>query len=158
MYHELWNHVWMLMYHEIMCGCWCIMKSCVDADVSWNHVWMLMYHEIMCVSLDAEISVPGPHREAEQFWSLPPVWNFSAVSIIWFHFSICSLIILPGPVAPLPWYDFCGWLGFKNQLSIYPVTRSVFSFFCFWPIILPTFQEIILNFFLEMGLFVWPLF
>ena len=43
-------------------------------------------------------------REAGLFWCLP-VWNFRAV--IWFHLSICSLVMLPSPVA------------------------SVFSFFCF---------------------------
>ena len=38
-----------------------------------------------------------PWREAGLFWCLPPVWNLRAV--IWFHLSICSLVILPSPVA-----------------------------------------------------------
>ena len=44
-----------------------------------------------------------------------PVWDLRAV--IWFHLSTCSLVILRSPVAP------------------------VFSFFCFWPSLLPTFQK-----------------
>ena len=35
-------------------------------------------------------------REAGDVWCLPPVWNLRAV--IWFHFAISSLVLLPSPV------------------------------------------------------------
>ena len=44
-----------------------------------------------------------------------------------FHFSICSLCSAP-----------------------------VFFLFCFWPVLLQTFQKRLLNLFLEIGFFVWP--
>ena len=37
-----------------------------------------------------------PRREAGDVWCLPPVWNLRAV--IWFHFAISSLVLLPSPV------------------------------------------------------------
>ena len=37
-----------------------------------------------------------PWWEAGDVWCLPPVWNLRAV--IWFHFTIFSLVLLPGPV------------------------------------------------------------
>ena len=36
-------------------------------------------------------------RETGLFWCLPYVWNLRAV--IWFHLSVSSLILVPGPVA-----------------------------------------------------------
>ena len=38
-----------------------------------------------------------PRREAGDFWCLPPVWNLRAV--IWFHFTISSLVPLPRSVS-----------------------------------------------------------
>ena len=37
-----------------------------------------------------------PRREAGDVWCLPPVWNLRAV--IWFHFAVSSLVLLPSPV------------------------------------------------------------
>ena len=56
-------------------------------------------------------------REAGDVWCLPPVWNLRAV--IWFHFAISSLVLLPSPV-----------------------TLSVFSFSACWPFLLNFFQKI----------------
>ena len=45
----------------------------------------------------------SPRREAGDLWCLPPVWNLRAV--IWFHFTISSLVLLPSPVT-LPVLSF----------------------------------------------------
>ena len=58
---------------------------------------------------------PGPKGGRVLVMS-PPIWNLR--TIIWFHLSICCLVILPKPAAP-----------------------SVFYFFFFWPSLLPTFQK-----------------
>ncbi len=57
-----------------------------------------------------------PRREAGDVWCLPPVWNLRAV--IWFHFAIPSLVLLPSPV-----------------------TLSVLSFSACWPFLLNFFPR-----------------
>ena len=59
-----------------------------------------------------------PRREAGDVWCLPPVWNLRAV--IWFHFAISSLVLLPSPV-----------------------TLPVLSFSACWPFLLNFFQKIL---------------
>ena len=56
-----------------------------------------------------------PRREAGDVWRLPPVWNLRAV--IWFHFAISSLVLLP--------------------------TLSVLSFSACWPFLLNFFKKIL---------------
>ena len=77
-----------------------------------------------------------PRREAGDVWCLPPVWNLRAV--IWLHFAISSLVLLPSPV-----------------------TLSVLSFSACWPFILNFFQKILQYFSLRDRLFcmapVWRL-
>ena len=58
----------------------------------------------------------------------PPVWNLRAV--IWFHFAISSLVLLPSPV-----------------------TLSVLSFSACWPFLLNFFQKILQYFSLRDRLF-----
>ena len=70
----------------------------------------------------------GPRREAGDVWCLPPVWNLRAV--IWFHFAISSLVLLPSPV-----------------------TLSVLSFSACWPFLLSFFQKILQYFSLIDRLF-----
>ena len=69
-------------------------------------------------------------------WCLPPVWNLRAV--IWFHFAISSLVLLPSPV-----------------------TLSVLPFSACWPFLLNFSQKILRYFSLRDGLFcmapVWRL-
>ena len=74
-----------------------------------------------------------PRREAGDVWCLPPVWNLRAV--IWFHFAISSLVLLPSSV-----------------------TLSVWSFSACWPFLLDFFQKILQYFALRDRLFVWLLF
>ena len=69
-----------------------------------------------------------PRREAGDVWCLPPVWNLRAV--IWFHFSISSLVLLASPV-----------------------TLSVLSFSACWPFLLNFFQKILQYFSLRDRLF-----
>ena len=69
-----------------------------------------------------------PRREAGDVWCLPPVWNLRAV--IWFHFAISSLVLLPTPV-----------------------TLSVLSFSACWPFLLNFFQKILQYFSLRHRLF-----
>ena len=57
-------------------------------------------------------------REARDVWCLPPVWNLRAV--IWFHFAISTLVLLPSPV-----------------------TLSVLSFSACWTFLLNFFQKIL---------------
>ena len=70
----------------------------------------------------------GPQREAGDVWCLPPVWSLRAV--IWFHFAIFSLVLLPSPV-----------------------TLSVLSFSACWPFLLNVFQKILQYFSLRDRLF-----
>ena len=74
-----------------------------------------------------------PRREAGDVWCLPPVWHLRAV--IWFHFAIASLVLLPSLV-----------------------TLSVWSFSACWPFLLNFFQKILQYFFVKRGFFVWLLF
>ena len=71
-----------------------------------------------------------PGREAWDVWCLPPVWNLRAV--IWFHFAISSLVLLPSPVIP-----------------------SVLSFSSCWSILLNFFQKILQYFSLRDRLFLY---
>ena len=71
---------------------------------------------------------PPPQSEAGDVWCLPPVWNLRAV--IWFHFAISSLVLLPTPV-----------------------TLSVLSFSACWPFFLNFFQKILQYFSLRDRLF-----
>ena len=63
-------------------------------------------------------------RETGDVWCLPPVWNLRAV--IWFHFAISSLVLLPSPVI-----------------------LSVVSFSACWPFLLNFFQKILQYFLLR---------
>ena len=54
-----------------------------------------------------------PPREAGDVWCLPPVWNLRAV--IWFHFAISSLVLLPSPVT-LSFLSFFCLLVFSSEL------------------------------------------
>ena len=86
-------------------------------------------------SIYKQITVPitylcvwNPRREAGDVWCLPPVWNLKAV--IWFHFALSSLALLPSPV-----------------------TLSVLSFSACWPFLLNFFQKILQYFSLRDRLF-----
>ena len=57
--------------------------------------------------------------ETGHFWCLPPGLR----AVIWFDLSICTLVILPSPLAP------------------------VFTFFYFWPSLLPSFHKFLYNFY-----------
>ena len=61
-------------------------------------------------------SVLLDRREARHFWCLHPAWNLRAV--IWFHLSVCSLVILPRPVAPSVFSFFLWVTGWLNWQSI----------------------------------------
>ena len=80
------------------------------------------------LNISACIHETHPRREARDVWCLPPVWNLRAV--IWFHFAISSLVLLPSPV-----------------------TLSVLSFSACWPFLLNFFQKILQYFSLRDRLF-----
>ena len=110
------------------CGfmaCWILAWtswSLYEITVSCSSIsfpWLVFY----CVVL-----LWGPQREAGDVWCLPPVWNLRAV--IWFHFAISSLVLLPSPV-----------------------TLSVLSFSACWPFLLNFFQKILKYFSLRDRLF-----
>ena len=86
----------------------------------WKHIMRNCSH--------SSLSVCYPRREAGDVWCLPPVWNLRAV--IWFHFAISSLALLPSPV-----------------------TLSVLSFSACWPFLLNFFLKILQYFSLRDRLF-----
>ena len=63
----------------------------VQALLKWGfwHTWKIW----VCVMISVR---QAPQREAGDVWCLPPVWNLRAV--IWFHFAVSSLVLLPSPV------------------------------------------------------------
>ena len=71
-----------------------------------------------------------PRREAGDVWCLPPVWNLRAV--IWFHFAISFLVLLPSPV-----------------------TLSVLSFSVCWSFLLNFLKKILQYFSLRDRLFLY---
>ena len=72
-------------------------------------------------------------REAGDVWCLPAVLSIRAV--IWSHFAISSLVLLPSPV-----------------------TLSVLSFSACWLILMNFFEKLFQYFSLEIRFFVWLLF
>ena len=74
------------------------------------------------------ISTPIPEGRPGMSDVSPPVWNLRAV--IWFHFAISSLVLLPSPV-----------------------TLSVLSFSACWPFLLNFYQKILQYFSLRDRLF-----
>ena len=94
----------------------------------------------------------GPRREAGDVWCLPPVSNLRAV--IWFHFAISSLVLLPSPVTPsvlaVIWFHFA---ISSLVLLLSPVTLSVSSFSACWPFLLNFFQKILQYFSFRNTLF-----
>ena len=79
---------------------------------------------ISAVKKKIYLSCSDLRREAGDVWCLPPVWNLGVV--IWFHFAIFSLVLLPSPV-----------------------TLSVLSFSACWPFLLNFFQKILQHFLRE---------
>ena len=73
-----------------------------------------------------------PRREAGDVWCLPPVWNLRAV--IWFHFAVSSLVLLPSPV-----------------------TLSILSFSACWSFLWAFPRKFFSVFRKEIGFFVWLL-
>ena len=71
-----------------------------------------------------------PRKEAWDVWCLPPVWNIRAV--VWFHFAIASLVLLPSPV-----------------------TLSVLSFSTCWSFLLNFFRKMFQYFSLRGRLFLY---
>ena len=131
-----------------VCVCVCVPHKWFIGNC-WNHcrkTWhgeCLRYENILCVNyIDHDLHSRSLPKGGWQFWCLSPVWNLRAVNLI-LLFYISSLVLLSSPVALTncvsPWYNRHGWLGVKNQLSIYPVVVTVLSIS-------------------TVGLFSWPLF
>ena len=74
-----------------------------------------------------------PRREAGDVWCLPTVWNLRAV--IWFHFAISSLVLLPSPVT-LSVYLFLPagpffWTFFQKSVQYFSLRDRLFLYgFC----------------------------
>ena len=64
-----------------------------------------------------------PQSEAGDVWCLPPVWNLRAV--IWFHFAISSLFLLPSPVT-LPLLSFFFLCLLVHSPELFPENSSIF--------------------------------
>ena len=76
---------------------------------------------------------PALRREAGDIWCLPPVWNLRAV--IWFHFAISSLVLLPNPVTLSVWSFSACWpflLNFFQKMFQYFSSRD--RLFCMAPV------------------------
>ena len=82
----------------------------------------LMVHHRKPVLEKLDCYIQGPRREVRDVWCLPPVWNLRAV--IWFHFAISCLVLLPSPVTPLYHIFFC-LLVLSSEF--FPENSSVFS-------------------------------
>ena len=103
----------LVMYSSQTCGHWPM--DLMSSTLATYHSLLVF----MCAS---------PQREAGDVWCLPLVWNLRAV--IWFHFAISSLVLLPSPV-----------------------TLSFLSFSACWPFLLNFFQKILQYFSLRDRLF-----
>ena len=64
-------------------------------------------------------------REAGDVWCLPPVLNLRAV--IWFHFAISSLVLLPSPVTLFLSYPFSVlFVSAVLSSKLFPENSSIF--------------------------------
>ena len=86
------------------------------------------------ISFSRSYSVsPPPRREAGDVWLMsPPVWNLRAV--IWFHFIISCLVLLPSPVT-LSVFFSASWsilLNFFQKILQYFSLRDML--FCMAPV------------------------
>ncbi len=97
-----------------------------NCALQWDHLKTFFLKIKFICSRQSHCNTP--QREAGDVWCLPPVWNRRAV--IWFHFAISSLVLLPSPV-----------------------TLSVLSFSAWWPFLLNFFQKILQYFSLRDRLF-----
>ena len=109
---ELWapSQSFLTSFWSYRCVVLCWLTECMVTSViqhSKDHI----FH-------DCSWCIPHNHtrREARDVWCLPPVWSLRAV--IWFHFAISSLVLLPSPV-----------------------TLSILSFSACWPFLLNFFPE-----------------
>ena len=73
-----------------------------------GHCKSFLLSPVLCRRLGCVCCV-CPQREAGNVWRLPPVWNLRAV--IWFHFAISSLVLLPSPIIFSVW-SFSACLSF----------------------------------------------
>ena len=88
----------------------------------------------LLLSLSFFSSYSSPRREAGDVWCLPPVWHLRAV--IWFHFAISCLVLLPSPVTPsvLPFFLPAGpffWTFFLKILQYFSLRDRLF---CMGPV------------------------
>ena len=137
---EIVDRIWAVVWEKKTCG---IMTSGINnLEIRLKFVvspdvilcgWLGSKHQLptyltLTLSCWSYLCLIGPRREAGDVWCLPPVWNLRAV--IWFHFAISSLYLLPSPV-----------------------TLSVLSFSASWPFLLNFFQKILQYFSLRDRLF-----
>ena len=131
-----WHH-WYIMVHNTI-DTW--IKDCRDVQfLPESRTWLWRFFFCPCVfyfvcarcfTYESGVSfcVHVPRREAGDVWCLPPVWNLRAV--IWFHFAISCLVLLPSPV-----------------------TLSILSFSACWSFLLNFFLKILQYFSLRDRLF-----
>ena len=69
-----------------------------DHDSDWDLMFLMNWdwHCLWCHMLGIFWHCLFPRREAGDVWCFPPVWNLRAV--IWSHFAISSLVLLPSHV------------------------------------------------------------
>ena len=104
------------------------MDGCLSMIIWGGHPQSSAGDYIPSILTPVDHPVHDLRREAGDVWCLPPVWNLRAV--IWFHFAISSLALLPSPV-----------------------TLSVLSFSACWPFLLNFFRKILQYFSLRDRLF-----
>ena len=71
----------------------------------WTHWKFDILLHVSCICHIKAARKCFPWREAGDVWCLHPVWNLR--SIIWFHFTISCLVLLPSPVTLSALSFFC---------------------------------------------------
>ena len=113
-----------LLYMRIRCSCFYLL---IFFPLEMQISMLLIDNE---ESVSESVSVRSPsRREAGDVWCLPPAWKLRAV--IWFHFTIASLVLLPSPITLSVWSFFLppdpfSWL-FSPENSIFFVDGNAFG-------------------------------
>ena len=122
---------------ESVCACVCVFELLLFF-LLFPLLLLLLLMVIMNLLVAAVIyvlvswlaSLLFPRREAGDVWCLPPVWNLRAV--VWFHFTVSSLVLLPNPVTVSVLFLFCFLVCFSaywRTLLTFCFTRNFFNIF-----------------------------
>ena len=107
-------------------NCVSIYTDVFHSVVNWVQINVLLYNVVVTF---LPYQLVAPWREAGDDWCHRPVWNLRAV--IWFHFTISSLVLLPGPVTLSLPADQFSWLFFLPENSSIVFFKMLLVFFFF---------------------------